>query len=565
MKCNTCGSENVEGARFCAACGANVAAVLPVENTLVGQVVGARYHVRRVLGEGGMGVVYEAEQNMGSATRKVALKTLHAHLSRDPSVSQRFNRECGTIAQLEHPNTIKVYDFGATADGTLYIAMEFVAGQPLSKLIEESKRLRPGHVLRIIRQIAGSLDEAHAQGVIHRDLKPDNVVITQRAGEKDVVKLLDFGIAARTESADARHEQKLTQQGMVLGTPPYMSPEQFSGKPLDGRSDLYSLGVMTYEMLTGRLPFNADTPWQWATEHMTAQPIPFEATPEATEVPPSMRATVLRALSKAKEDRQSSAQQFADELAGDGTMTGTGPVLAVPAQTAAMSAPPSLGAPAVGPAMPNGMTPPIFPAGGSPILPTSASPVSGMAATPESPAPASGRGKALIVGLAVTAGILTVGAVVALTRPKTGSPPTIASSEAASLSAGIAPPVQAPPAAPDQGPPEKQAVVNPPAHAEEPHHGSVEREKAPAMATGCAACLSAARAGNYPGAAFAFRSCNEPEKKTECASLVQGSAVGAAKTAAFNGSCRQAREIAAAGRAMGVSERAFARVLETCK
>ena len=201
MKCNTCGNDNVDGARFCATCGAGLAAAAPVENTLVGQLVGGRYAVKRVLGEGGMGVVYEAEQQMGSAARKVALKTLHKHLSNDPAVSQRFHRECGTIAQLEHPNTIKVYDFGTTADGTLYIAMEFVAGKSLSQLIEESKTLAPERVLRIIRHLAGSLDEAHGQGVIHRDLKPDNVVLTQRAGEKDVVKLLDFGIASRTESA----------------------------------------------------------------------------------------------------------------------------------------------------------------------------------------------------------------------------------------------------------------------------------------------------------------------------------------------------------------------------
>jgi len=217
MKCNTCGSENVEGAHFCATCGATLATPEKTdENGLIGVLVGGRYLVKRVLGEGGMGIVYEAEQKLGSTTRKVALKTLHAHLSHDPSIAARFNRECGTIAQLEHPNTIKVYDFGATPEGTLYIAMEFVAGKSLSQLLQESGALEPDRVLKIMRQVAGSLEEAHGQGVIHRDLKPDNVVLTQRAGEKDVVKLLDFGIAARTESADAAREQKLTQQGMVL-------------------------------------------------------------------------------------------------------------------------------------------------------------------------------------------------------------------------------------------------------------------------------------------------------------------------------------------------------------
>src|SRR6185369_3660777 len=178
-------------------------------------------------------------------------------------------------------------------------------------------------------QVCGALDEAHMQGVIHRDLKPENIILTDRAGEADFVKLLDFGIAARTESADAAKEQKLTQQGMVLGTPPYMSPEQFTGKALDARSDIYSLAVMAYEMLTGRLPFEANTPWQWATEHMMSQPIPFEATPVSSQIPASMRAAILRALGKNKEERQDSAGQFVEELSGGaptaaaGASTGT--------------------------------------------------------------------------------------------------------------------------------------------------------------------------------------------------------------------------------------------------
>src|SRR6185369_10381989 len=138
-------------------------------------------------------------------------------------------------------------------------------------------------------QVCGALDEAHMQGIIHRDLKPENIILTDRAGETDFVKVLDFGIAARTESADAQKEQKLTQQGMVLGTPPYMSPEQFTGKALDSRSDIYSLGVMAYEMLTGKLPFEADTPWQWATQHMTAAPKPLEATPNGAALPENTR------------------------------------------------------------------------------------------------------------------------------------------------------------------------------------------------------------------------------------------------------------------------------------
>jgi serine/threonine-protein kinase len=245
MRCEACEHENVEGARFCANCGVVMNVPRDESDPLIGQLIGGRFRIIRQLGEGGMGIVYEAEQQMGSTVRKVAVKTLHKELSTDPSVSARFHRECGTVAGLEHPNTVKVYDFGTTDTGTLYIAMEFLAGKSLDQTIQNEGPLPPERVNHLIRQIAGSLDEAHHQGIVHRDLKPENVVLIERAGEQDVVKLLDFGIAARTESADREKEQKLTQQGMVLGTPPYMSPEQFTGKELDRRSDIYSLAVMS--------------------------------------------------------------------------------------------------------------------------------------------------------------------------------------------------------------------------------------------------------------------------------------------------------------------------------
>jgi serine/threonine protein kinase len=313
MKCESCGHENIQGARFCASCGVQLPTDGPNEGW-IGKLIGDRFRVTRVLGEGGMGVVYAAEQQMGSTVRKVAIKTLHAHLSHDPSILARFHRECGTVAELEHPNTIKVYDFGQTDDGTLYIAMEFVEGRALDVIIAEAGALPPERVVRILEQVAGALDEAHSKGIVHRDLKPENVVLGTRLGKPDFVKVLDFGIAARRESSDAAKERKLTQQGMVLGTPPYMSPEQFTGQELDRRSDIYSLGIMTYEMLTGRLPFEAETPWQWATEHMTAQPFPIEQTPNGKGIPAPMVAVVMRSLAKRPEDRYDTAGEFVQEL-----------------------------------------------------------------------------------------------------------------------------------------------------------------------------------------------------------------------------------------------------------
>jgi eukaryotic-like serine/threonine-protein kinase len=313
MECLACHAPNIDGARFCEKCGAP----LPQEaaaDPLIGQIIGGRYKVIGVLGEGGMGRVYHAEQRMGTSVRKVAVKTLLSQFAKDPQTVARFMREVGTVSELEHPNTIKVYDFGQTDSGELYIAMELLQGQSLDEILASGHPLPPERVDRIVGQVCGSLQEAHDKGIVHRDLKPANIFLTTRAGEEDVVKVLDFGIAKKADSKDSKQEQKLTQQGTILGTPPYMSPEQFTGKELDPRSDLYSLGVVVYEMLTGRLPFDADTPWQWMTAHMTAQPFPFETIPAAASVPPKMRQAVHRALAKEKEQRPSTARDFYEDL-----------------------------------------------------------------------------------------------------------------------------------------------------------------------------------------------------------------------------------------------------------
>jgi serine/threonine-protein kinase len=296
------------------------------DNELVGKVIASKYRIVKLLGEGGMGCVYVGEQQMGTTVRKVAVKTLHKHLSTDPAIKARFTREVGTIAQLEHPNTIQVFDFGSTDDGLLYIVMELVQGKSVEEILGKEGRLDPARVENIMRQIAGSLAEAHGHGIVHRDLKPDNVVLCERAGQKDWVEVLDFGIAKRSSETDEK-EQKLTQQGMVVGTPPYMSPEQFTGQPVDARSDIYSLGVMAYEMLTGELPFAAGTAWEWATQHMTVQPKPFEATPNGALLPPKMRVAVMKALAKKQDERWSSVKEFYEAFStGSGSAAQIAPV-----------------------------------------------------------------------------------------------------------------------------------------------------------------------------------------------------------------------------------------------
>jgi eukaryotic-like serine/threonine-protein kinase len=222
---------------FCATLLAMTQGETQEPDPLVGTLVAGKYRIVKQLGEGGMGCVYLAEQQLGSTARKVALKTLHKHLSHDPAIKARFDREAGTVAALEHPNTIQVYDFGAMEDGTLYLVMEFVQGRSVADILEKDGAMPPARVENIMRQVCGSLEEAHGHGIVHRDLKPDNVVLCERAGQKDWVEVLDFGIAKRSSEHDP-NEAKLTQQGMVLGTPPYMSPEQFTGQPVDSRSDI---------------------------------------------------------------------------------------------------------------------------------------------------------------------------------------------------------------------------------------------------------------------------------------------------------------------------------------
>jgi len=368
MECPACHHANIEGARFCAKCGAPLPSTPSEEDPLLGSIVGGRYRITGVLGEGGMGRVYTAEQQMGTTIRKAAVKTLLAQYAKDPQVLARFNRECGTVAELKHPNTIQVWDFGQTNTGELYIAMELLEGKTLEDTLTESGPMPPERVDRIIGQAAGSLQEAHNKGIVHRDLKPANLFLTKLDGDsEDFVKVLDFGIAKRSERPDSK-EQKLTQQGTVLGTPPYMSPEQFRGQELDMRSDVYSLAVVAYEMLTGRLPFDADTPWAWATQHLTAQPFPFEVTPLGAQVPPKMKAAIMRALEKDKTKRQGTVKEFYEELSLGGARAGAFPMTGQQAVH---------GATAMMPGMPSGPMPgyqsgpmPGYPSGPMPGVPS---------------------------------------------------------------------------------------------------------------------------------------------------------------------------------------------------
>jgi serine/threonine-protein kinase len=447
MECPACHTPNADGARFCAKCGALLPAA-PTEESdpLIGSIVGGRFRIVGVLGEGGMGRVYNGEQQMGTTVRKVAVKTLLAQYAKDPQVLARFMRECGTVAELEHPNTIKVYDFGQTPSGELYIAMELLSGEALEKTLERGP-VAPERVDKILGQVCGSLQEAHDKGIVHRDLKPANIYLTTRAGEDDYVKVLDFGIAKRDEK-HSKHEAKLTQQGTVLGTPPYMSPEQFRGQELDARSDIYSLGVMAYEMLTGRLPFDADTPWAWATQHMTAQPFPFETVPLGSQVPAKMKAAVMRALSKDKNQRQQTVKEFFEEFTmGGGRTTGLG--FSRPSAADLSAAALAAGANSTGPmaqaGMPTGaiVSTPSVDAGSypsSPGMPIGGVPTgSGQVIPPAPPAQPKKSGAGPIIGVVAVVGVLGLVGVVFAFRGNSGGKGTHGTHTATSSTATSGP------------------------------------------------------------------------------------------------------------------------------
>ncbi len=310
LRCDQCKTENADGSRFCAKCGA--ALIVPRDkDPLLGTTIAERFRVLSVLGEGGMGRVYRGEQQMGTTSRPVAIKVLTTSPNDEKGVA-RFQRECATVVSLHHPNTIRFYDFGILPDGRRYIAMELVEGRSLAKAIAEGP-MPYAVVDRLVTQIGGALAEAHRRGIVHRDLKPDNVLLAEHGDEGYHAKVLDFGIAKNARAGDA----EITAAGTIVGTPAYMSPEQLSGRDVDERSDVYALGLMTYEMLTGSRPFtNCTTPLEWATAHLTKTPRAFDEFPSTRVLPAEKQAAILHALAKEPEDRTPSALRFVEELTG---------------------------------------------------------------------------------------------------------------------------------------------------------------------------------------------------------------------------------------------------------
>ena len=292
--------------------GAATSYLPPATDPLLGQVLAGRYLLHKKLGEGGMGAVYLATHNV--LEKQVALKVLHGEFARKPDLVERFMQEAKAASRIRHENVIDISDFGATPDGMVFFAMELLKGRDLH---EEIARARlAGQLLpwerskRIFLQICAALTAAHALGIVHRDLKPENIFLVDYLGEPDFVKLLDFGIAKLTETADG--DRKLTRTGMLFGTPEYMSPEQARGEPVDHRVDIYAMGCILFQLVTGRVPFEAENFMGVLSLHLTEPPpvIPAEVF-DTIGAPRALAGVIDQALAKDRNQRFATIDDFA--------------------------------------------------------------------------------------------------------------------------------------------------------------------------------------------------------------------------------------------------------------
>jgi serine/threonine-protein kinase len=344
LVCPTCQTRFEGEEQFCPHDGSPLqlpsSPATPAADPLVGRVVGGRYRLVDRLGQGGMGTVYRARHTL--MDKPVAVKVLRAELATDGEAVARFHREARSASKLDHDHCIRVTDFGQSDDGLLYLVMELLDGVSLGQLVRKGP-LPWGRAAAIGVAIAEALTHAHGEGVIHRDLKPDNVFLARRSRGRETVKVLDFGLAKLV--ADGTLGPSITRDGTVFGTPEYMAPEQAEGEKLDGRTDLYALGIMLYQMVTGDVPFRSSNFVALLTKQVQEAPVPPRARRPDLDIPPGLEAVIMRCLAKRPADRFPTAQDLADALAPYATPTddrgdATGPQALLPAS--AVGAEPSL-------------------------------------------------------------------------------------------------------------------------------------------------------------------------------------------------------------------------------
>jgi eukaryotic-like serine/threonine-protein kinase len=288
-----------------------------LDPALIGRSIAGKFVIDSYIGAGAMGAVYKAKQV--ALDKVIALKVLHRELTADEAFTSRFKREAKAASRLDHPNSVRVIDFGIEPDGLMYIAMELLDGRDLLRVLVDDWPLSGPRIASILMQTLAALTVAHDMGVVHRDLKPENIMILKGQNDEgqaiDIVKVCDFGIAKLTEVRNEKVSQAggpLTGQGLVVGTPEYMSPEQGRGDSLDLRSDLYSIGVILYQLLTGRVPFEAESALGIVLKHVTEEPIrPSTINPT---IDLRLESICLKAMSKRREDRYQGARMMRTEL-----------------------------------------------------------------------------------------------------------------------------------------------------------------------------------------------------------------------------------------------------------
>jgi serine/threonine-protein kinase len=315
VACPNCAAPCSESHSFCFACGAELERVSRrAEDPLIGRTLPGGYRVTHMVGVGGMGRVYCAEQV--ALGRTVAVKVVHPHLADDDIAAARFLNEARAASRLSHPNCVAIFDFGRTEEGQPYIVMEYVRGRDLGRIADTEGPLPLRRIVDVLRQTLAALEEAHALGIVHRDLKPDNIVLEPLRSGLDFVKVVDFGLAKMVggEAPPWGAGGALTRPGLVCGTPEYMSPEQGRGEPLDGRADIYSLGVVLFELLAGRVPFAAENPTKTLLLHLEEPaPDPRNVAPERS-IPAPLAELTLEALAKSPGARFQTAAAFSEAL-----------------------------------------------------------------------------------------------------------------------------------------------------------------------------------------------------------------------------------------------------------